>query len=94
VRRVTPMQNAGAARWTPRDTRSGSAPASRAVGGCHLPPGGRREQVVSRPGGFAGVFMQILLDSGPVPVRIMGTCRVTGTVDPREARIRQGGIGS
>ena len=82
------------ARVAPRDVGPGSAPATRAADCWCVPGCGRREQVVSHPAGFAGLFVQTFLDSGPVPVRIMGTCRVTGAVVPREARIQQGGIGS
>lgn len=71
---------------------SGSAPALRAAGCWCCPCGGRLEQVASRLTGFAGVFVQILLDSVLILVRIMGTGCVISAVDPREAQIQQGGI--
>ena len=94
VRRVTPKQNSWAAHLPPGDTASGSTPVSRVAGGWHFPLGGPLEQVTSRPAGFAGVFVQVLLDSEPIPVRILGTCRAISAVGPREFRIQQGGVGS
>lgn len=46
-----------------------------------VPWGGRSEQMVARPAGSAGVFVQSLWNSGPIPVRITGTCRVSSAVE-------------